>query len=302
MPYNTKHMKSYPLEEFISRKYGYEFVGQGDELQLSSGGETHSCFVNRKKNTFKWFARSVGGTIIDFVMAEEEVGIKGAMDIISDFMKGMDKGMPIRKMTEVEKKEVRRIDSKMITGTISKLSDRGVNYWAERGIPASVLEQASVGQIYRYGKDYFTFPVYDFKLRPVFFKMRLCPWEEGEKGASFPSGHNATIYGRQFIRSTDSDFVIAEGESDVLSCLLHDSAAISSTGGAGTWKDEWSKEINTWENIKKITLAYDQDEAGEKGQEVVMKSLKKHASRIELEEYMWPPDHKGDLCDLLTTL
>jgi len=307
MPYNLKRIKEYPLEELISQLYGYEFRRSGGgEIQMYTGNESHSCFVNTEMNTFKWFSKDVGGTIIDFIMEQEGVSVKGAIEVAVDALDeiSVDRRLKprVKRGESKKKKAPQRIEKSMIKGTVGKLGEKGRGYWNKRGIDNETLDYALVGQIYRYGKDYFTFPVYDFKLRPVFFKMRICPWSQGEKAASFPAGHGATMYGRQFVRGGDSELVIAEGESDVLACLMHDMPAISSTGGAGTWKNEWSKEINTWEQIKKVTVAYDLDEAGQKGQLKVMQSLAKYAPRLIVESYEWPEDYEGDLCELLSTL
>jgi DNA primase len=298
-----EQLKKQSLVDFISRKYGYNFRGHSKEKQLFTGDESHSCFVNTEEQTFHWFARGKGGSVVDFVMVQESVGLKEAIAIVVEFYEGVSiVKVPTKKVKAIEKTKVTPLLPGVVKATVEKLSTEGILYWEQRGIPYSVLQYASVGQIYRYNRDYFTFPVYSKDGDAVFFKMRMCPWSrvgDEPKGASFPAGNKPTLYGRQFITSTTKDIVICEGESDVLMCLKFDTVAISGTNGCGVWKDEWTKEIASYGSIKKVTLAYDRDEAGIEGEKKVAQSFAKYAKGISVEYYTWPEGYKGDLSDLL---
>lgn len=303
MKNSLEQLKKQPLADFVTRKYGYNMRGRGKELQLYSGDESHSCFVNTEEQTFHWFAKGKGGSVVDFVMLQESVGLKEAISIVVEFYEGtIVEVRPTKRKVRVEKPKVEPLNPEVVQGTLSRLSPEGILYWENRGIPYSVLQYASVGQIYRYNRDYFTFPVYSVEGYPLFFKMRMCPWSrvgDEPKGASFPVGNEPTLYGRQFITSTTEEIVICEGESDVLMCLKFGAVALSGTNGCGVWKDEWTKEIASYKSIKKVVLAYDRDEAGIEGEKKVAKSFAKYAPDITVEYYTWPDAHHGDLSDLL---
>ena len=298
-------LKQQPLVDFISRKYGYTFKGSGKEVQLYDT-ELHSCFVNTDKQTFHWFAKGKGGSVVDFVCLVENVDTRAAIEIVKEFYEGVEVSIPRRKTIVEGKKTVgTHVDANVVRGTIARLSVEGKEYWWNRGISEATLEYASVGQIFRYNREWFTFPVYSKDGEVEFLKLRMCPWSrvgDEPKGASFPSGNSPTLYGRQFLQSDTEEIVLCEGESDVLMCLQHDSVALSGTNGCGVWKHEWSKEIASYTSIKRIILAYDRDEAGIAGEEKVIESLSQHAPAIELVRYPWPAGFTGDLSDFLLSL
>jgi DNA primase len=61
--------------------------------------------------------------------------------------------------------------------------------------------------------------------------------------------------------------VICEGEIDAMLLEQHGYRAVTTTGGAGTWKDEWAK---FFAHIKKVTIVYDNDKAGQDGAHKVL--------------------------------
>lgn len=66
--------------------------------------------------------------------------------------------------------------------------------------------------------------------------------------------------------------VICEGEIDAM--LLHQSAirAVSSTGGAGSWKVEWAKFFT---HVEQVFVLYDNDDAGRCGARKVQASIRR---------------------------
>jgi hypothetical protein len=74
--------------------------------------------------------------------------------------------------------------------------------------------------------------------------------------------------------------VICEGEIDAMLVYQAGYAAVSSTAGAGFWKPHWSKLFAA---SRKITVIYDNDEAGEAGALKVRRMLRR-ANIVKLPE------------------
>lgn len=78
------------------------------------------------------------------------------------------------------------------------------------------------------------------------------PWETGLRADLYPL---SALEGAQ-------EVLIVEGEADaVLACQMG-FAAVTDTGGAATWKQEWTDELS---GLDRVTLLYDGDAAGQKG-------------------------------------
>lgn len=75
---------------------------------------------------------------------------------------------------------------------------------------------------------------------------------------------------------------LCEGEPDCLCALSHGLNAITATGGAGTWRDEWAARFQGQE----VVIAYDADLAGIKGALNLAKRLVPQGCRVHL--LLWP--------------
>ncbi len=98
---------------------------------------------------------------------------------------------------------------------------------------------------------------------------------------------------------------LVEGEPDCLCALSHGLNAVTATGGAGTWREEWNERFRGAE----VILAYDADHKGRHGADKVAAALVEVASSVRVLE--WPalmlengelPDNHGqDLTDWFMT-
>jgi len=86
--------------------------------------------------------------------------------------------------------------------------------------------------------------------------------------------------------SDGTPLYLCEGESDTLCALSHGLNAVTNTGGAGTWKDEWSLLFQG----KSVVIAYDNDEPGKKGAFKVGRSLVAHVTEVRV--LRWPTINK----------
>ena len=65
----------------------------------------------------------------------------------------------------------------------------------------------------------------------------------GNEKITFPKGIEAQIYGWEIIEKGGKNLLICEGELDRLVATSKGLAAITSTHGAATFKEDWAKEI-----------------------------------------------------------
>lgn len=123
-----------------------------------------------------------------------------------------------------------------------------------------------------------------------------------EKMMTYPVGVKQEIFDYETLENNNEVF-LCEGEFDKLVLEARGVAAITFTGGAGTFKDEWKvlfKELVKAKKLTKVTVCYDNDEPGKKGAEKAVKTLlgieDLTVCKIDLPEL--EPGHK-DVTDFL---
>ncbi len=169
-------------------------------------------------------------------------------------------------------------------------------YLNERGIIDGVIDSYKLGYGTFYGKNYITIPVMDddgYK----FFKLRQDP-KDGNGKITYPKGAEAQLFG--MYAPQDEKQIICEGELDALALISQGCFALTSTHGAGTFKEEWIDEDL---RKPKIYICFDNDEAGKKGSLRVLKMLEnvelRNLYHITLPEEV---GDGGDITDYLTKL
>lgn len=106
-------------------------------------------------------------------------------------------------------------------------------------------------------------PVIDTDGTVLFYKYRRSPWNGGGPKYRYEAGSTAALYGAETLKNLQpgEEVVITEGELDALALRSLGYHTVSSTGGSGTWRQEWSdllKEFN-------VVICYDADQAGVEG-------------------------------------
>lgn len=69
--------------------------------------------------------------------------------------------------------------------------------------------------------------------------------------------------------------------------------ALCGTGGAGTWRREWSKQLFGLD----VVIAFDNDDAGRLGAKTIAENLKRYANRIRVVKWPGFVEQKGDVTD-----
>ena len=178
------------------------------------------------------------------------------------------------------------------------------DYLNNRGISNEIISDCSLGYGNFYDRNWITIPIKDNTGKFSFLKLRKDPEDDSnpDKGKVFPFGKEAQIYGWDMLKESSDKIIICEGEFDRLILLAKGIAAITSTGGAGTFKNEWLSEFS---HIKNIYVCYDNDEAGKKGTERVLKMfLNNDRMDCKLFNIVLPEDvgEHGDITDYFVKL
>lgn len=122
----------------------------------------------------------------------------------------------------------------------------------------------------------YTIPVYDVKGNLVNVrKYKMGASEGDQKFWNLPGHGEARIFQPQELKNTDW-VILAEGELDCLVLLERGFPAVSGTGGSGTFKPEWAELFTDLA----VYVAYDADEAGDRGAVKVANSLRNFAVAV----------------------
>ena len=165
-------------------------------------------------------------------------------------------------------------------------------YLHDRGLPDSILEEHLVG----WSGSWITFPIFDRKGDLVFFRLARDPQASGPgPKVMSPKGATAELYGWERLKHKPDQIILCEGEFDRLVLEARGFPAVTATGGAGTFKEEWAE---AFERIPEVYLCFDRDEAGRKGAQRVASFLP-GARLVELPEAVGPG---GDVTDFFVRL
>lgn len=144
----------------------------------------------------------------------------------------------------------------------------------------------------------YTIPVFpaeiptDFEDRTVLNVRRYSALTSTDnKIINFPGHGEARIYPMDVLTRSD-EVIICEGEWDALVTNQNGFTAVTGTAGAGAWRPEWSELFRD----KTVYIAYDNDEEGDQGSQMVARALFGIAAAIHIVQV--PGGHKADVGNL----
>ena len=161
----------------------------------------------------------------------------------------------------------------------AKLPD-GLRQWLnQRGIPDPIINKHKIG----FNGKGITIPVKDDSDAYVSFKYRRNPRLENKSSPKYwnDSGANAQLYGVENLNIPLTSIVICEGELDCLVLEGRGIPSVTSTAGAGTFKEEW---VQYFKGIHEVYICLDNDEAGRSNALKIAKLI--NNSRIVTLPYM----------------
>jgi DNA primase len=174
----------------------------------------------------------------------------------------------------------------------AELPERIRQYLNGRGIPDESIDLNLLG----WNGWRITIPIFAEHGKIAFFKQAKDPEDKTEspKMIAWPKGH-LELYGRENLTDETSQIVICEGEFDRLVLEANGFKAVTSTGGAKSFKKEWAKDF---ESIPEVHICFDNDEAGRSGA-LRVGQLIPHAKIVELPAEV---GEGGDITDFFVRL
>jgi len=162
----------------------------------------------------------------------------------------------------------------------------------ERGISDAVIDRYLLG----WNGSRVTIPVFDRRGDFAFFKLARDPEDKTDspKMLATPGAH-AELYDWQTVLAKPDEIIICEGEFDRLVLESRGLAAVTSTGGALTFRREWAEAFR---EILQVYVCFDNDAAGRAGAERVARLIP-HARIVNLPEEV---GESGDVTDFLVRL
>lgn len=156
-------------------------------------------------------------------------------------------------------------------------------YWKSRGLFDQTINDFFLGWD---GKRY-TIP-HLYRLIPFGCKRRQSEINDGiDAKYTSVTGSRAGLFNADCLWTTDK-VVICEGEVDSMLLNQWQFPSVTSTAGAGTFKEQW---VDMFSHIGKIWILYDNDEAGRKGEQLVHSILR----RAKIVRYPQGIKDAGDL-------
>jgi len=156
--------------------------------------------------------------------------------------------------------------------------------------------------IYTSDDGMIAFPVSDEQGNFIFNKYRRSPEQTNGAKYTYDKGGKITLYGWHLAKDEDT-ILITEGEKDCLVAWSHNIPAVTSTGGAMSFQEEWVQMLEG----KTVIVCFDNDKAGGEGMAKVFKMFEGKCKMMFLPERTGVKDISdyvmsgGDLHKLIRT-
>lgn len=129
--------------------------------------------------------------------------------------------------------------------------------------------------------------------------LEITPTKQNDK-ITYPRGIDAQLYDWQTAELGGETLVICEGELDRLLLASRGITAVTSTHGAGTFKQEWAEKLAG--KYKKTYICFDNDEAGRKGAERAAKIVEHGGHKTYIVSLPKEVGDGGDITDYFIKL
>src|SRR2546427_5112368 len=161
-----------------------------------------------------------------------------------------------------------------------------------RGISSEVIDLHLLG----WNGSRITIPIFDRAWQFAFFKLAKGPNDQtaSPKMLATPGAH-AELYGWERVLSSPEQIILCEGEFDRLVLESHGFAAVTSTGGALTFRPTWAEAFR---EIPQVYICFDNDGPGMAGAERVARMIR-HARIVGLPDEV---GEGGDVTDFFVRL
>jgi len=165
-------------------------------------------------------------------------------------------------------------------------------YLNGRGIPDHIIDSHIIG----WNGWRITIPIYNRQGEVVFFKLAKDPDDSRPAPKMHTSrGAGVELYGWDRVLQKPEQIIICEGEFDRLVLEAQGFFAVTSTGGAATFRPEWAQAIRS---VPSVYACFDRDQAGRNGAMIVGMMIP-HVKVITLPEEV---GEAGDVTDFFVRL
>ena len=172
------------------------------------------------------------------------------------------------------------------------LPSRIREYLEKRGIPDNIIDSNILG----WNGWRITIPIYNRTGEVTFFRLAKDPQDTRPTPKMLSSANSSVeLYGWEEVLKQQRQIIVCEGEFDRLVLQAHGFAAITSTGGAATFRPEWAQKLREMENVY---ICFDNDQAGRNGAQVVALMIP-HARVVKLPDEV---GQGGDVTDFFVRL
>lgn len=135
-------------------------------------------------------------------------------------------------------------------------------YLHKRGIPDPIIDSNIIG----WNGWRITIPIYNQQGEVVFFRLAKDPQDRRPMPKMLSSANSSVeLYGWEEVLKRPCQIIVCEGEFDRLVLQSHGFAAVTSTGGAATFRPQWAQAL---EEIEEVYICFDNDQAGANGAQV----------------------------------
>ena len=246
------------IEEIISETYQLE--GKGRFLRAV---DHDSLVVDRENQIFYWNSRGIFGNAYDWLVKVMGVSTIEARNVVKNSQTDI-----FSTIYTSPEKAVSTPDEDLVE--VFYLRGKGYrDYWYDvRGYTEETVERFRLG----YTGSWYTIPIYI----DGSFRNFQCLRHEPKGRRAWYEGLGALPFNFSILKLTDW-VVLTEGPVDAIMLRQNNIPAISQTGGAGTWNNEW---FHYFINIKEIFIVYDNDEAGNAGAKHTAKKLGMNRAKI----------------------
>src|SRR5947208_1970913 len=161
-----------------------------------------------------------------------------------------------------------------------------------RGISPEIVDMHLLG----WNGSRVTIPIFDRGGQLAFFKLAKGPNDQTNSPKMLAtSGAHAELYGWERVLANPEQLIICEGEFDRLVLESRGFAAVTSTGGALTFRPTWAEAFR---ELPQVYICFDNDGPGMAGAERVARLIP-HARLVQLPEEV---GEGGDVTDFFVRL
>jgi DNA primase len=247
------------LEKVVSLDYSVR--GGGDRWR--STDEHSSLVLDLKEQLWYWNSKGLSGKPIDYLLLIKKLPKKQAEELIKDLSGVSAVSKTFKTVTSTPNEKLVKI--------FWENGKKDRDYWYKRQLTDSTVD------LFRLGKydGFFLIPIYfrdefiNFQCRREEPKKIIIPWYKGT---------GPVLYNSSILPLLTTVF-ITEGPVDAILLNQLGYPAVSHTGGAYGWQNDW---FSFFSNIKKVYYIADNDKVGFLAAKKVASCLGEHKVKIVL--------------------